>query len=114
MLACLLLAELPLDLLLVTGFVDDRPGELCFNVGEPRTEAAHVFIQLLHGHQGLPQLFHPNQGTDSKNQRINSNMGQLQKKLLAVNQVKLIFNLLWYVEKLRNSEKNKCSTGLLV
>lgn len=55
----LLVAEFPLDLLAVAGVVDDGPGELGLDVRQPGTQAAHVFVQLLHRHQGLPQLFHP-------------------------------------------------------
>lgn len=59
---CLLLAELLLDLPVVAGVVDDGPRQLRLDVGQPRAQAAHVFVQLLHGHQGLPQLLHPGGG----------------------------------------------------
>lgn len=59
------MVEFPLDLQLVAGFVDNRPGEIGLDVGEPGSEAAHVFVKLLHRHQGLSQLFHPDPGTDS-------------------------------------------------
>lgn len=54
----LLQVELPLDLLGVAGVVGDGFGQLGLDVGEPRAQAAHVLIQLLHGHQSLPQLLH--------------------------------------------------------
>lgn len=62
---CLLLVELLLNLLVVAGVVDDGPGQLGLDVSQPRAQTAHVFVQLLHGHQGLPQLLHP--GTQKEN-----------------------------------------------
>lgn len=56
---CLLLVELPLYLLVITGVIDNGSGQLGLNVSKPRTQAAHVFVQLLHCYQGLPQLLHP-------------------------------------------------------
>lgn len=41
---CLLLVELPLNLLVITGVVDNGPGQLCLDVSQPGTQAAHVFI----------------------------------------------------------------------
>lgn len=59
----LLLTEFALDFLVVTGVVDDGPGQFRLDVRQPRTQTAHVLIQLLHGHQGLPQLLHPGEDT---------------------------------------------------
>lgn len=55
----LLLVELPLNVLEVAGVVGDGLGQLGLDVGQPGTQAAHVLVQLLHGHQGFPQLLHP-------------------------------------------------------
>ena len=41
---CLLLVEFPLNLLVVTGVVDNGPGQLCLDVSQPGAQAAHVFI----------------------------------------------------------------------
>lgn len=62
---CLLLAELSLNLLVVAGVVDDGPRQLGLDVSQPRAQAAHVLVQLLHGHQGLPQLLHPGGGEEN-------------------------------------------------
>lgn len=63
---CLLLVEFPLNLLVITGVVHDGSGQLGLNVSQPGTQAAHVFIQLLHRHQGLPQLLHPGRKTEAE------------------------------------------------
>lgn len=41
---CLLLVELPLNLLIVTRVVDDGPGQLRLDVSQPGPQAAHVFV----------------------------------------------------------------------
>lgn len=41
---CLLLVEFPLNLLVVTGVVDDGPGQLRLDVWQPWTQATHVFF----------------------------------------------------------------------
>lgn len=55
----LLQVQFSLDFLKVAGVIDDRTRELCLNVGQPGTQAAHVLIQLLHSYQSLPQFFCP-------------------------------------------------------
>lgn len=56
----LLLGQPPLDLLVVTDAVGDGSGQLGLYARKPRAEVTHVLIQLLHRHQSLLQLLHPN------------------------------------------------------
>lgn len=55
----LLLSELLLYFIWVTGIIDYRLGQLRLDVSQPRPQAAHVLIQLLYGDQGLLQLLNP-------------------------------------------------------
>lgn len=52
----LLQVQLPLNVVEVTRVVRDGFGQLGLDVGQPGAKAAHVLIQLLHGHQGFSQL----------------------------------------------------------
>lgn len=55
----LLLSQPLLDLLVVTDAVGDGSGQLGLHAAKPRAQVAHVLIQLLHRHQSLLQLLHP-------------------------------------------------------
>ncbi len=55
----LLLGQPPLDLLVVTDAVGDGSGQLGLHARKPRAQVTHVLIQLLHRHQSLLQLPHP-------------------------------------------------------
>lgn len=57
--AHLLLRQLLLDLVAVAHAVDHRFGQLRLDARQPRTQVAHVLIELLHRHQCLLQLPHP-------------------------------------------------------
>lgn len=54
----LLQIELPLNVLEVTRVIGDGFGQLGLDVGQPGAKAAHILIQLLHGHQSFSQLLH--------------------------------------------------------
>lgn len=55
----LLFSEFALDFITVTHTEHDGLGELPLDTCEPCTQIAHVLIQLLHHHQSLLQLPHP-------------------------------------------------------
>lgn len=57
--AHLLLGQLLLDLLVVAHAVGDGPRQLGLDATQPGAQVTHVLVQLLHRHQGLLQLLHP-------------------------------------------------------
>ena len=62
----LLLGQPPLDLLVLTDAVGDWSGELGLDPRQPGAQVTHVLVQLLHRHQRLPQLLHPERHTSTR------------------------------------------------
>lgn len=55
----LVFGEFALDFVIVTHSEHYGFGELPLDTRQPRTQVAHVLVQLLHHHQSLLQLPHP-------------------------------------------------------